>query len=162
MNTAARVVVPTVRGRNISLIAAMNIEGMVYHEVIQQTNVNASIFCEFLIKLFEELAKNEIGNAWLILDNASIHKTQQVRDLVAEKGFHLMFLPPYSPMVNPIEEVFSKIKFYARNVLADPTNSIHLKDIINQSVETITAANCNNFYTHMYMQLPAAAAGEPL
>ena len=45
-----------------------------------------------------------------MLDNASIHKTQDLRAVVLNKGYHLLFTPPYSPEFNPIELVFGQIK----------------------------------------------------
>ena len=48
----------------------------------------------------------------LILDNASIHKSQYLRVICEEKGIRLEFLPPYSPDFNPIEIAFSTIKQY--------------------------------------------------
>ena len=65
-------------------------------------------------------------------------------------------------MMNPIEEVFSKIKFCARNMLADPTNNQNLVDVIEESLATITPTDCNNYCMNMYIKLPSAAAGEAL
>lgn len=162
VNTPACVTIPTVRGRNVSLIAAININGIIFKEIISNSNVNSNIFCEFLRNLFVKLEEYDIEASWLILDNASIHKTLEVANLVGETRHTLVFLPPYSPMMNPIEEVFSKIKFCARNILADPTISMHLRDVIDQAASTVNNTDCNNYYTHMYMQLPRAVAGEPL
>ncbi len=44
------------------------------------------------------------------MDNLSAHKGERVRELVEERGCELLFLPPYSPDLNPIEEAFSKVK----------------------------------------------------
>jgi transposase len=44
------------------------------------------------------------------MDNLSAHKGEEVRELVEERGCQVLFLPPYSPDLNPIEEAFSKIK----------------------------------------------------
>ena len=65
-------------------------------------------------------------------------------------------------MLNPIEEVFSKVKFSARNILADSTNQLDLKDVIRISLANVTCTDCNNYYNHMYRQLPGAAAEEHL
>lgn len=162
INTPARVIVPTVRGRNVSLIAAINIQGIVFHQTIAHSTVNSNIFCDFLRRLFEKLENNNLQEVWLVLDNVSLHKTKQVRDLVGQTRHTLVFLPPYSPMMNPIEEVFSKVKLCARNMLADPENHENLIDVIKESVATVTATDCNNYYMNMYMKLPPAAAGEPL
>ena len=52
------------------------------------------------------------------MDNLSAHKTEKVRELVEEAGYELLYLPPYSPDLNPIEEAFSKIKGILRKAEA--------------------------------------------
>lgn len=54
-------------------------------------------------------------------------------------------------MMNPIEEVLSKTKFSARNMLASPQNNENFVNVIKQSIETVTAQDCNNW------SLPPAA-----
>ena len=48
------------------------------------------------------------------MDNLSAHEGSRVRDLIEAKGFELLYLPPYSPDLNSIEEAFSKIKALLR------------------------------------------------
>jgi len=52
-----------------------------------------------------------------IMDNLSVHHVREVLDLFQQAGILVMFLPPYSPDVNPIEEAFSCIKSYLRNTM---------------------------------------------
>jgi len=96
------------------------------------------------------------------MDNASLYKTEKVRSLVHQSRHTLIFLPPYSPMMNPIEEMFSKVKIYARNILAYPERHQNLTEIINESVETVTITDCNNHFLNMLVKLPSAVAGQPL
>lgn len=51
---------------------------------------------------------------YIVMDSASIHKTQEVKDLMAERGYKATYLPPYSPFLNPIEEFWAKIKTSVR------------------------------------------------
>nr|XP_019569667.1 PREDICTED: uncharacterized protein LOC109435920 isoform X2 [Rhinolophus sinicus] len=162
VNTPACVTMPMVRERNASLIVAVNIQGIVWHEVIAHSMVTSTIFCEFLQRLLQKLDEDNLEEVWFVLDNVSLHKTQEIRDLVGQTRHTLLFLPPYSPMMNPTEEVFLKIKFCARNILADPSNREHLVDVINHSVATITPTDCHTYFMNMYMKLPRAVAGEPL
>lgn len=46
----------------------------------------------------------------VVMDNLTAHKGERVRELIEERGCELLYLPPYSPDLNPIEEAFSKIK----------------------------------------------------
>ena len=50
----------------------------------------------------------------VVLDNLGSHKSQAVRKAIREAGAHLLFLPPYSPDLNPIEQVFAKLKHLLR------------------------------------------------
>ena len=50
----------------------------------------------------------------MILDNLGSHKGKAVRDAIRAAGAHLIFLPPYSPDLNPIEQVFAKLKHLMR------------------------------------------------
>ena len=52
----------------------------------------------------------------VVLDNLGSHKGKAARAIVRAKGAHLIFLPPYSPDLNPIEQVFAKLKHLVRNV----------------------------------------------
>ena len=50
----------------------------------------------------------------VVMDNLSSHKGSRVRELVEERGCEILYLPPYSPDLNPIEEAFSKLKALLR------------------------------------------------
>ena len=50
----------------------------------------------------------------MVVDNLCVHKGKQVRELVENAGCELLYLPPYSPDLNPIEEAFSKVKSLLR------------------------------------------------
>jgi transposase len=55
------------------------------------------------------------------MDNLSAHKGERVRDLIEDRGCALLYLPPYSPDYNPIEEAFSKVKRFLRRLGAADT-----------------------------------------
>ncbi len=70
-------------------------------------NTNAEWFNRWLEQhLFKELAPQSI----LIMDNAAFHKTARTRELIHQAGHTLLFLPPYSPDYNPIEQDFATMK----------------------------------------------------
>ncbi len=54
----------------------------------------------------------------VVMDNLSSHKGSRIRDLIEGRGCELIYLPPYSPDFNPIEEAFSKIKGLLRKAEA--------------------------------------------
>jgi transposase len=56
----------------------------------------------------------------VVLDGLGAHRTDRVRELIEARGAELLFLPPYSPDLSPIEEAFSKIKARAQGGGAHP------------------------------------------
>ncbi len=70
-------------------------------------NTNAEWFTVWLEQhLFKELAPASI----LLMDNAAFHKTAKTRTLIEQAGHTLLYLPPYSPDFNPIEQDFATMK----------------------------------------------------
>ena len=96
------------------------------------------------------------------MDNARIHKTQEIRNMVDNSDCTLKFLPPYSPMLNPIEKTFSKIKFHARSLLSDITTEHNIVSVIEESVAQINQNDCANYVMDMIMTIPKAVSGQIL
>lgn len=70
-------------------------------------STTASVFNQWLQdSLFKELPEG----ATVIMDNAAFHKTAETRELFEGSSFHLLYLPPYSPDLNPIEQDFAILK----------------------------------------------------
>jgi transposase len=73
--------------------------------------INGELFTLYIEKvLAPTLAKGEV----VILDNLGSHKGKPARNVIPARGAHLLFLPPYSPDLNPIEQVFAKLKHLIR------------------------------------------------
>ena len=81
----------------------------------------------------------------VVLDNLGSHKGKEVRRIVRQAGARLFFLPPYSPDLNPIEQLFSKIKHAMRNAMGRTLKAVHnaLADVL----ENITTNECRNYIT---------------
>ena len=77
---------------------------------------------QFLIK---ELKSGQV----VIMDNASFHKSQKTKDLIESVGCRLVFLPPYSPDLNPIEKFWASMKRWVKSQISDFTQ---LYDAITQ------------------------------
>ena len=86
----------------------MNLHGFIYFQAISNSSVNSKNFITFLDTLFYKLAESNIVEAWLVLDNAKIRKTEDFQDKINESSHRLIFLSPYSLVLNRIETVFSK------------------------------------------------------
>ena len=83
-----------------------------------------------------------------VMDNCSVNHVEEVYDVFNTAGILLLFLPPYSPDYNPIEEAFSYVKWYLRE--HDDILQIRQIDpypIIMSAFESITP-HCNGWITH--------------
>jgi transposase len=86
-----------------------------------------------------------VGQA-VIMDNLSAHKGERVRKLIEERGGELLYLPPYLPDLNPIEEAFSKVKRLLR-VIGGRTKEA-LVEAIGKALDAVGAWDARGFFTH--------------
>ncbi len=81
----------------------------------------------------------------VVMDNLGSHKGAAVRTLVEAAGATLLYLPPYSPDFNPIEQAFSKLKAMLRKTAARTVDA--LWTAISQIIETYTPDECTNYFS---------------
>ena len=82
----------------------------------------------------------------VVMDNLSAHKGSRVRELIESRGCELIYLPPYSPDFNPIEEAFAKIKALLRRTEARTREA--LIEAMGRTLEMLTARDAHNFFEH--------------
>lgn len=143
--------VPGIRSRNISVCCSMTKECVTKYNV-QTYAYNTLSFNSFMSSLFEYIEKEKPGNSAIVLDNVAFHKNKQIHDIVKSKGHTLLFLPPYSPFLNPIENMFSKWKQSIR--IENPNNESELFDLIENVNNLISSQDCAGFYRNMHKFLP--------
>lgn len=98
--------------KTTTLIAALGVEGIRCSTVVDGA-INADVFEAFVAQvLVPELRPGDV----VVLDNLSSHKRARTRRLIESAGAELVFLPPYSPDLNPIEMVFAKAKQMLRSL----------------------------------------------
>jgi transposase len=98
-------------------------------------------------------------NSVLVVDNATIHKVDGIREMVEEHGARLLYLPTYSPDLNPIELAFSSIKAWLRAHRDHVNTEFNDKDgciynIFWEAVYSVTAEHVRGWYKHCGYQLP--------
>ncbi len=81
----------------------------------------------------------------VIMDNLAAHKSPAVRDAVEAAGARLLFLPPYSPDLNPIENAFAKLKALLRKAAARTLDQ--LWQAIADIIQTYSPRECRNYFT---------------
>lgn len=143
--TPASSVCPVIRSKNISALAVISIMGSFFYE-IKDSAYNTTDFCAFLLRLFDKFDQKGISNAVIIMDNVPFHKSDAVKSLFETKGHTIQYLPPYSPFLNPIENVFSVWKSYVRNPPIRRVDELH--DRIKAAAENITSEKIENCYLH--------------
>ena len=132
--------VPHGHWKTTTLIAGMRLDGIVAPFVID-CPVNRDIFETWVeLVLIPELRAGDT----VIMDNLSSHKGPRVRELIEAAGANLLYLPPYSPDFNPIENVFSKLKALLRK--AAPRTIEALWNTIGVLVDLVTPKECANMF----------------
>lgn len=117
------------RGQTIDVIAALSTTGILAHTMTSST-VTGEAFHDFVRgTLIPNMLPFDGYNerSVLIMDNCSVHHVEPVISLLRQAGIVTLFLPPYSPDLNPLEEVFSYVKGYLKKhdlllqCIPDPT-----------------------------------------
>ena len=104
------------RGQRISIITALTTEGVIANEIIKGT-VDGAKFTNFVQgKLIPEMMPFDGDNprSIAILDNCSVHHVSEVESSFKQAGILVYYLLPYSPDMNPAEELFSYFKYYLK------------------------------------------------
>lgn len=73
------------------------------NSVVKKKRTTCNDYLEFVEQFLTTIDTVGMSYRYLVLDNVSIHKTNLVHDWVEQRGYHLVFLPPYSLFLNPIE-----------------------------------------------------------
>ena len=138
------------RGKRISAIGLMGLNGIL--DVYTTTgSVDESVFLDFLERcVLPQMQPFDGRNSHsvLLMDNASIHHTEKVVELVQSIGVMVHFIPPYSPDLNPIEECFSKVKGFLKEHQHDIQSESNVEDFVMQGFCTVTASDCEGWFLH--------------
>jgi transposase len=144
--TRAINVVPGLRSKNISVCCAMSKDGIIKY-LKKGTAFNTVSFVEFCKDLVSILSQN-IGKKYVfIMDNVPFHRNEIVKQVILEKGFKISYLPPYSPFLNPIENMFAQWKQYIRRM--QPINESVLFEYIDNVNLVVSSNDCNSYFRHM-------------
>jgi transposase len=97
--------------------------------------------------MIEKLRLQGINSGRIILDNASIHKSSDLCTLFTGFGIELCFLPAYSPQLNPIEDVFSKWKYYIKTMNPNTIEELNIavaraSSLIHEVIVKISILMC--------------------
>lgn len=134
--------VPGHQGRNVSTIGAIGRDG-----IRTGLSVPGAIDGETMLFFVEELLVPTLHRGNIVLmDNCAIHKLDEIEDALAAAGVGLLFLPAYSPDLNPIEHCWSKVK--ARLRALKPRTVSALFDALVAAFATITSHDLQGWVQH--------------
>ena len=134
--------VPFNRGSRLTLISAISfqkVEAALYGE----WSANGEIFLGFIEQcLCPVLRKGQV----VIMDNVAFHQVSGVKEAIEKVGARLVYLPPYSPELNPIEPMWGKLKNYLRKASARTLDKF--KIVIKTAFENIQPTDLNHWFQH--------------
>ena len=145
--------VPRNRGPNTTLLSSMSIEGM-GPSLAVEGSINREVFEAYVERV---LAPTLCAGQIVVMDNLGAHKSERVRELIERGGCELLYLPPYSPDYNPIEEGFSTIKCFLRQIEARTRGA--LVEAIGKALDAVTAKDARGFFAHCGYHTRAEPAG---
>jgi transposase len=134
--------VPGNRGKNTTLLSSMSVEGMGSSLAVEGAT-NREVFETYVeLILAPTLRRGQV----VVMDNLTAHKGERIRELIEDQGCELMYLPPYSPDFNPIEEAFSKIKGLMRKVQARSREA--LLEAMGSAISALSGEDARGFFEH--------------
>lgn len=169
---------PLSKTPNTSVCMAITNEEIIHYQK-KNSAFNSESFSNFLKDLIEIIENSQMTNVCLVLDNSSVHKKEIVKELCNGRCKY-KFLPPYSPNLNPIENIFAIIKKYMKKELATELReqlleTFHLpwgqktaarQSILDQAFVTaltlISTPTLQNTYQHMLKYVSLALEGKDI
>ena len=129
-------------GKNVTLLASITRKGLGPCLAVEGATTR-EVFEAYLERaLAPTLKPGQI----VVMDNLSAHKGERVRELIKQRGCELVYLPPYSPDFNPIEQAFSKVKDLMRRAEARTREA--LIEAMGVALSAVSARDAQGFFGH--------------
>jgi transposase len=129
-------------GRNVTLLASITHRGLGPSLAVEGATTR-EVFETYLEGV---LAPTLEPGQMVVMDNLSAHKGGRVKEIIQGRGCELLYLPPYSPDFNPIEQAFSKVKGLLRKAEARTRSA--LIGAMGRALDTLTAHDTRGFFGH--------------
>jgi len=133
--------VPDVRYNRLSILSSIRLDGTMVPLTYEGT-LNGALFVTYIReRLAPTLNKGDI----VIMDNASPHKVQGVEEAIEERGAFVLYLPAYSPDLNPVEMMWSKIKAHLRKVKARTLDALY--SALKDALDSVSVSDINGWFS---------------
>ncbi len=126
---------PQSHWRTLTVLSAITLQGVLASMTIEEAT-DGDVFLAYLEQVL--CPKLEAGQL-VIMDNLRAHKVEGVREKIEARGARLVYLPPYSPDFNPIEQIWAKVKQWLRSAKARTVEA--LEQAIADALKAVTAEN---------------------
>ena len=134
--------VPHGHWKTSTFVAALRYDGITAPCVLNGA-INGEFFCAYVEQFLAPTLK---AGDIVIMDNLSSHKIAGVEQAITARGAELLFLPPYSPDLNPIEPAFAKLKALLRKAAERTMDALWNR--LENVLDAFTADDCRNFFHH--------------
>jgi transposase len=133
---------PGAHWKILTILGAMRLSGITAAMTIEEAT-DADIFLTYVEDvLCPTLRPGDV----VVMDNLSSHKVDGVSEKIADRGAEVLYLPPYSPDLNPIEKAWSKIKQHLRSARARSKED--LDNAITEALSLVTPDNAHAWFRH--------------
>lgn len=129
-------------GKNVTLLASISREGLGECLAVEGPTTR-EVFEAYLEQV---LVPTLCAGQVVVMDNLSAHKGGRVKEIIEGRGCELLYLPPYSPDFNPIEQAFSKVKGLLRRAEARARES--LIEAMGVALRAVSAGDARGFFGH--------------
>src|SRR3712207_5311582 len=141
--------IPRNRGKNTTLLTSLHQGGMGPSMAVEGATTS---------RVFETYVEQVLAPALLpgqvvMMDNLGAHRPKRIRELIEGRGCELIYLPAYSPDLNPIEGALSKIKHILRKTGARTKEA--LIEAMGRALAAVSAQHVQGFFTHCGYRSPA-------
>jgi len=141
--------VPRNRGKNTTLLTSMTTEGMGPSMAVEGATTSR-VFKTYVERV---LAPALHPGQVVVMDNLGAHRPRRIRKLIEERGCELIYLPSYSPDLNPIEQALSKIKHILRKIAAR-TKEL-LVEAMGWALAAVSTRDVRGFFVNCGYRAPA-------
>jgi transposase len=137
--------IPLGSWQRLTVLGALACDGLVATMSIE-ASTSTSVLLAYLEQVLVPALKRKRPDAILVMDNLRPHRATEVRDLLAQAGIGLLYLPRYSPEFNPIEQAWAKVK--ERLKAKAPRTLETLEAELKPALDTITAQDARGWIRH--------------
>jgi transposase len=141
--------IPRNRGKNTTLLTSLHRGGMGPSLAVEGATTSR-VFETYVKRLLAPTLK---AGQVVVMDNLGAHRPKRVRELIEERGCELIYLPPYSPDFNPIEEAFAKVKHILRKTCARTKEA--LIEMMGRALGTVSTEDVQGYFIHCGYCTPA-------